>query len=70
VPFYTALKRFLAFLNGETEEPHEEEIVFANVNLSKVQKSKVKIEPKEEAKDDLDDFAPFSSTAMKPEPEC
>ncbi len=33
VPFFTALKKFVDFLKGVTDEPHEEEIVFAKVVL-------------------------------------
>lgn len=49
VPFYQGLKKFLAFLKGETDEVHEEEIVFSNVVLKNVPRKKLAI--KEEPKD-------------------
>ena len=49
VPFFSALRRYVSFLRGETSEPHEEEIVFANVVLKNwSRKKKVKEEPKED----------------------
>jgi mismatch-specific thymine-DNA glycosylase len=46
VPFYDALRKFRDFLIGKTEEPHEEEIVFANVVLKNWQKKNmIKTEP-------------------------
>ena len=33
VPFFTALRKYRDFLNGNGPEPQEEEIVFANVVL-------------------------------------
>ena len=49
VPFYEALKKFRDFVTGKSDEPHEEEIVFANVVLKNFpKKSAIKVEPKEE----------------------
>ncbi len=48
VPFFEALRKFLDFLNGLTDEPHEEEIVFANVVLKNYpRKNAIKVEPEE-----------------------
>merc|ERR1739848_209015 len=33
VPFFEAMKKFRDFVTGEADEPHEEEVVFANVVL-------------------------------------
>ena len=51
VPFFAALRRYLDFLKGLTEEPHEEEIVFANVVL-KNQPKKIKTEVKTEQEEE------------------
>ena len=57
VPFYLGLKKFLAYLKGETDEVHEEEIVFSNVVLKNVPRKKLAI--KEEPKDvDEDEVLP------------
>ena len=32
VPFYEALKKFRDFVTGKSDEPHEEEIVFSQLN--------------------------------------
>ena len=48
VPFFEALKKFRDFVNGEAEEPEEEEIVFANVVLKNFpKKPAVKVEPED-----------------------
>ena len=46
VPFYEALKKFRDFVTGKSDEPHEEEIVFANVDLKNFPKKfAIKVEP-------------------------
>ena len=48
VPFFEALRKFRDFVTGEADEPHEEEIVFANVVLKNFpRKSSVKVEPED-----------------------
>ena len=48
VPFFEALKKFRDFVNGEANEPEEEEIVFANVVLKNFpKKPAVKVEPED-----------------------
>ena len=48
VPFYEALKKFRDFVTGKSDEPHEEEIVFANVVLKNfTKKSAIKVEPED-----------------------
>ncbi len=51
VPFFSALKRYLDFLKGLSEEPHEEEIVFANVVLKNYPRKVKKEEVKEEVEE-------------------
>ena len=48
VPFYEALKKFRDFVTGKSDEPHEEEIVFANVVLKNFpRKPTIKQEPED-----------------------
>ena len=48
VPFFEALRKFRDFVTGEADEPHEEEVVFANVMLKNFpRKSSVKVEPED-----------------------
>ena len=48
VPFYTALQKFRDYVLGKTDEPHEEEVVFANVVLKNFpKKSSIKVEPED-----------------------
>ena len=48
VPFYEALKKFRDYVTGKSDEPHEEEIVFANVVLKNFpRKPTIKQEPED-----------------------
>ena len=55
VPFFEALKKFRDFVTGEADEPHEEEVVFANVVLKNFpKKSSFKVEPEEDPEEMTD----------------
>ena len=48
LPFFEGLRKFRDFIMGNSDEPHEEEIVFASVVLKNFpKKSAIKVEPED-----------------------
>ena len=61
------MRKFRDFLMGRTDEPHEEEIVFANVVLKNhPRKNLVKTEPEEAVPDAPEPILPGSEGLLPP----